>query len=594
MDDNKEPTIEVPEDSTAAPAANPQADIDHEPAQSAQRILGAEAIGNTTPQPKHKKISKKKLLITGVSLVVLAAIGAGMYLYFTKDNQQDTNTTDQVEQSQPEPEAAQPAPSLSWVSGLQKVAPLEIFDKTALAEFLGSEEYVSSINYYLAGKDADKEIYLVDIPADMSGYQVVVTKSEGVYTVLMKTSVGVYDSGTNTYNGPKLASGVIEDKVTTIEGLTPKETITFNGVTASLYSNWLVDTNMSNTTEVAKINEGVVYERVVSQEGQTGIKQMSIILKQPSNTYAKYRFTTTLLKDDNSVTVTWKNGSSTTQTYQWSMVWGGCGNIGTVNVLDKAYINDLVEIGKMNGQTVYTLKSANHPVMDTIYTNYNADGQTPGAVTKQQMYDEHGVIIVKNELGYRLVLVDSKYQRAGECGKPVIYLYPTTPQPISVKVGADITKSIPAYANGWTVFALPNGTLLGSGGVYDSLFWEGIGHGKYPEINAGFVVKRSDVETTLKNHLAQLGLTSKESSDFLEYWLPLMPNKPYVRLTWFNTQQMNELAPLQLSSAPDTLIRIFLDFQGLDEPINLPPQQLSHPSRNGFVVVEWGGLLTTW
>jgi hypothetical protein len=264
-----------------------------------------------------------------------------------------------------------------------------------------------------------------------------------------------------------------------------------------------------------------------------------------------------------------------------------------VNVLDKAYFGDLIEAGKTNGQTVYTLNSATHPVMNTIYKNYNADGTLPGAPTQQQMFDDKGVIVVRNELGYRVVLVSDKYQRAGECGKPVIYLYPESPTALSVKVGANVTKSEPLYGNGWDVFAMPDGKLLTSGGTYDSLFWEGIGQGNYPQITEGFVVKRSKVEKTLWQHLQQLGLNQKESADFMEFWMPLMPDTQYVRLTWFGTQQMNELAPLMLSEKPDTTIRIFLDFEGLDTKIALPTQRLSHPDRKGFVVVEWGGLLTT-
>ena len=70
-----------------------------------------------------------------------------------------------------------------------------------------------------------------------------------------------------------------------------------------------------------------------------------------------------------------------------------------------------------------------------------------------------------------------------------------------------------------------------------------------------------------------------------------MPNKPYLRLTWFDTRQMNELAPLKLSVHPDTTIRIFLDAQGLDKPIDIQPQKLTHPERKGFTLIEWGGLL---
>ena len=70
-----------------------------------------------------------------------------------------------------------------------------------------------------------------------------------------------------------------------------------------------------------------------------------------------------------------------------------------------------------------------------------------------------------------------------------------------------------------------------------------------------------------------------------------MPSTPYVRLTWFGTQQLNALAPLYVTPKPDTMIRIFLDFEGLKNPTQIKPQTLSAIPRKGFTLVEWGGLL---
>ncbi|EKD22879.1 MAG: hypothetical protein ACD_83C00217G0001 [uncultured bacterium] len=173
----------------------------------------------------------------------------------------------------------------------------------------------------------------------------------------------------------------------------------------------------------------------------------------------------------------------------------------------------------------------------------------------------------------------------------MIYLYPEKTTDVLVKVGADITVSEPKYGDGWQVTADPSGQLRVDGNSYDSLFWEGQGKGEYPVINSGFVVETKNIELTLKSHLTQLGLNSKESADFMAFWLPKMPTTKYTRLTWFGTRQMDKLAPLTVSPKPNTSIRIFLDYQGLDKPINLPEQKLSAPKRTGFTLVEWGGLL---
>ena len=109
--------------------------------------------------------------------------------------------------------------------------------------------------------------------------------------------------------------------------------------------------------------------------------------------------------------------------------------------------------------------------------------------------------------------------------------------------------------------------------------------------NYGFVVAQKDLISVLNSQLRDLGLNAKESADFMEFWTDKLPTTPYVRLTWLGPAQMNQLAPLSVSPKPDTSIRIFLDFAGLDKPIKLIPQKLSAQPRRGFTLVEWGGLL---
>ena len=161
-----------------------------------------------------------------------------------------------------------------------------------------------------------------------------------------------------------------------------------------------------------------------------------------------------------------------------------------------------------------------------------------------------------------------------------------------MKVGADVKISIPTYdpTTGWQGVARPDGSLTIAGNTYNSLFWEGPGYGEYPAIVSGTIVPTSMAVGVIRTQLQELGLTEKESADFLEYWSDKMPNKPFTRLTWLTTSQLNELAPLAITPKPDTLIRVFLDYSGLDTPMDLPKQELLTIPRNGFTVVEWGGL----
>ena len=113
----------------------------------------------------------------------------------------------------------------------------------------------------------------------------------------------------------------------------------------------------------------------------------------------------------------------------------------------------------------------------------------------------------------------------------------------------------------------------------------------YDEGNIGKVVTQKELITTIKKDLANQGLNSKEIADFVDFWQDHLPKTPYVKLTWLTTEEMNVLAPLEVSPKPDTIIRVFLDAKGLEKPIPFTAQKLTKIERNGFTLVEWGGLL---
>lgn len=173
--------------------------------------------------------------------------------------------------------------------------------------------------------------------------------------------------------------------------------------------------------------------------------------------------------------------------------------------------------------------------------------------------------------------------------KPVIYLYPEETTDVSVKVNCDLTVIYPAYGEGWRVTAQPNGTLTNhaDGKEYSYLFWEGEGYGKM-DFSEGFCVKGEDTAAFLQETLAQMGLTPKEYNEFIVYWLPYMQENPY-NLISFQWENYDEAAKLEINPAPDNLLRVFMAFQALDAPVEIPEQKLPILQREGFTVVEWGG-----
>ena len=175
--------------------------------------------------------------------------------------------------------------------------------------------------------------------------------------------------------------------------------------------------------------------------------------------------------------------------------------------------------------------------------------------------------------------------------KPVIYLYPEEDTEVSVKLGFKgyLTKTIPDYRNGWNVLAKTDGTLtdLHDGKEYPYLFWEG--RTKFiPDMTKGFVIKGDDTASFLEDILAKIGLLPHEINDFIEYWLPPMKKNPYNLIT-FQGENYTDVAPLAITPAPDSVLRVFMVYQPLREPIEIEPHEIIPFERKGFSVIEWGG-----
>lgn len=85
-----------------------------------------------------------------------------------------------------------------------------------------------------------------------------------------------------------------------------------------------------------------------------------------------------------------------------------------------------------------------------------------------------------------------------------------------------------------------------------------------------------------------MGLTPKEYTDFIVYWLPRMQNNRYNVITFCN-EEYAESAELTVTPAPDSLLRICMVYYGSETPVELAPQTFAPFAREGFTAVEWGG-----
>ena len=177
-----------------------------------------------------------------------------------------------------------------------------------------------------------------------------------------------------------------------------------------------------------------------------------------------------------------------------------------------------------------------------------------------------------------------------EAAKPVIYLYPEEETGVSVKLDyeGELTVTYPAYEDGWNVTAYPDGTILDAeGNEYSYLFWEGVSDTEY-DFSKGFCVAGEDTADFLRETLAEIGLTPEEYNEFIVYWLPQMQGNAY-NLISFQQERYTQTAKLEITPAPDSMLRVFMAWKPLEQPQEIEAQEFASFRREGFTVVEWGG-----
>ena len=108
------------------------------------------------------------------------------------------------------------------------------------------------------------------------------------------------------------------------------------------------------------------------------------------------------------------------------------------------------------------------------------------------------------------------------------------------------------------------------------------------DFSEGWCVPGEETVTFLEWALAAQGLSPREANEFIIYWLPILQENPYNVIS-FQTTAYTEAALLEVTPAPDSLLRIFMAYYVSETPVELPPQMWDGFERTGFTVVEWGG-----
>ena len=86
-----------------------------------------------------------------------------------------------------------------------------------------------------------------------------------------------------------------------------------------------------------------------------------------------------------------------------------------------------------------------------------------------------------------------------------------------------------------------------------------------------------------------LGLTDREAEEFIVYWLPKLEANKYNYIRFLSKEEIEENMPLEITPNPDSVIRVWMSYKGLDRPIEVKNQIIETPERTGFTAIEWGG-----
>lgn len=174
--------------------------------------------------------------------------------------------------------------------------------------------------------------------------------------------------------------------------------------------------------------------------------------------------------------------------------------------------------------------------------------------------------------------------------KPALYLYPESQGPVYVTLAVEgmISKSIPKYENGWFVNVNTKGTIDGE---YDYLYYEAALEKEAVLKDGSWVVSQEKLQDWFDQTLFQLGLNTFEGQQCKEYWMNRLPVSPYYEIGLVDERFINLNVRLIIVPVPKTVIRVMLYFIPLPSAKDFVPPLVKVPLREGFTVVEWGGIL---
>lgn len=177
--------------------------------------------------------------------------------------------------------------------------------------------------------------------------------------------------------------------------------------------------------------------------------------------------------------------------------------------------------------------------------------------------------------------------------KPLILIYPQQSQHVQVQLQYNpwFFATYPKYdgnIKGWEVVANPDWTLFDKWTLQETywLFWEWHSWKNNYDMSKWFIIKWKNIREFLSKKLDEIGLNTKERSDFIMFWYPKLQHHKYLQITFAGDDYTSQ-APLKITPKPDSLLRVFMVAKPLENKIKIPEQKLERFERKWLSVVEW-------
>ena len=281
--------------------------------------------------------------------------------------------------------------------------------------------------------------------------------------------------------------------------------------------------------------------------------------------------------------IAWREGHTGKGSYP--VQYGGmCGERARGPAKAAVTREELEVVGDSEGVVLYAPKDRGHPLYDTLLAEVDDRAAAFG--------DGPPVLLFEDSFGWFRTLPRSDLFETLMC-EPVLYLYGDPHTTVQVTLGddVDVFRAAPPGSGTWSLHPSPDGRVVDAhtGVEAPFLFWEGVRrHIRRPPF--GTEVAGADSEAWLREVLPAHGLRGREIDDFVDAWAPDLERSSCSVVAFHSPRSVEREVPMVIEPAPDTLIRVLMDSWPCDGLWLSPQPTWPVPRREGFVVVEWGGL----